>query len=252
MIVQLAVWFTVVLPVFAAEPAAEPAPDPAGMKAFVPTVPRPANRPLDVGGVWQWQPSKAVYKVKDSQAKGHEAPMTLTPPLKPGEPWKYERLGQRVESMVKADDGSVQLIALDNIEKGVIVKFTPALCVMPPVLQPNQVHETKADITVVSRENPEHQKASGTAVMSVVYDADQQVKTPAGEFACHRIRVTCDADFGWGSTRNVSTYYYAEKVGLVAENYDSQTTLLLIGSERHIRSILAQLPEPAPTPTAAR
>ncbi len=231
--------------------AAQPPADPAAIAAIAAGPPREPAGPLALEKFWQWQPLSARYDVTDNTRADFKASMSLVAPADPSAPWEYKRLGQRVERVRRAADGSVMLESLVNLDKNIIAKFTPALCVMTATLDPGSVHETKAEMFVVSREHPKHKKADGTGVMTVVYDADQTLTTPAGKFECHRIRVTCDADFGLGSTHSVSTYYYADKIGLVAECYDSQSTLLMISSERHIRSILLEMPEIAAAPTAA-
>ena len=218
--------------------------NPDAIRAYLQGAPRQPREAVGAAQLWIGREQAAKYTVADSNASKSgtaRGEMTLKGGDRRGQ-WQYERLGQRIEFLTVAADGSVVLDRLENIERGVIVKLNPPVAVLPARLEPNRPVRHDVRMTVYDRGNPSQVKSSGKAVITVRYDADQTLSTPAGRFDCHRIRLTWDADFGFGTTASTTTCYYAEGVGLIAEDYDAQTTILLFTEERHITAVLAETP----------
>ncbi len=222
--------------------------NPDGIARFEAGPLKPATSALTVVSVWQWRPAATHFQLTDNRSDRREGEMTLSESPGATQTWRCERFGVRTETLSVAEDGSVKFEAMDIIEKGVIARFSPALTAAPAVLEPGKVYTSAAEMTIVDRQDTSHVKATGSAVMTVVYDADQPLATPAGKFDCHRVRLTCEADFGWGSMTIVSTFFYAEGAGLVAEEYDACNWLLFTRRVRHISAVLAA----PPGTTAAR
>lgn len=220
--------------------------NPAAMQPYLQGAPRKPRVAISAADVWTGREHAAHYTVLDSDSPTRgpsRGEMSLEATERPGR-WNYQRLGQRVEFLTVADDGSITMDGLENIERDVTVKLVPAVAVLPARLEPDRPIRREVRMTVYDRQNPSRVKSSGDAVITLCYDADQTLNTPAGKFECRRIRLTWDADFGFGSTSSTTTCYYADDVGLIAENYDAHTTILLFTEERHITAVLAETPRP--------
>lgn len=216
-------------------------PDPAALREYTAGTPRQPQKAVVVEHVWIGRDHSAMYEVEDTDGALGDGRMTLQGD---SDSWNYARLGQRIEKLEAGEDGSLMLRELDNIEKGVIIRFNPPVMVVPARLEPGKPVTTTARMTILERADPTNVRSSGKMKVTVVYDATQTLNTPAGRFDCHRVRLNWDADFGFGSTHSAITCYYNEKVGLVAEDYQSRTTILLFKDSRQITAVMSKPPQP--------
>lgn len=227
-----------------ARPAEPLPPNPEAMKPFAVGEPRHPAGPVAARDVFPLRSHQAAYVVTDNRSPGGVSEMTLLASADDKARWRFDRLGQRVERLRLEGNGSIVMIGMENLEHDVVIELEKPICVLPARLVPGQRLRGASKMKVLDRNNPRHVRDSGKIAMTVWYDADQTLHTPAGDFECRRVWIECDASFTLGNTRSTSAYYYADGVGLVAEIYDSRTAILLFPQERHIRAVLADAPQP--------
>ena len=145
--------------------------------------------------------------------------------------WQRAQQEVRVERFERDAQGNLRLIQLEDVENNLIIRFTDPPIVFETKMRPLRAITSRSPIEVFRRSRPDRRIETGTARLTITYDADQTLETPAGRFDCHRLIVECEAEFGLGSLEVYSTMYHADGVGLVAEHYTEEGRVLIFGHE---------------------
>lgn len=226
------------MPAAVAVALASPPPDlaPAPLAVFVADAPR-APRPGAVAvNVWPFRHARHDYRILTGPGKGDTGHVVLNPPAEddPHQTWTHALLGQHIERLRFTRDGSLELVALEDIANDLVIAFATPIVILPASLPANQPIESISPITIYDREDRQQVKDRGQASFRVVYDADETLDLPAGRFDCRRIVIRCDATFGLGELHTVTHMYLADGVGLVAERYKESGRILIFprSSER--------------------
>lgn len=153
--------------------------------------------------------------------------------------------------LVRTEAGGLAISEEVNHTEGVRVEFTPPMYVLPAELPIGGEQCVYEDIHMVVRpiDQPDRVKAQGTVRHVVCYEADETLRTPAGEYKAHRVMSRFEADLGASKIENVSDQWYVPGIGLVAERRHEQTRALglLIRNNRDAW-VLSSPGKPAETP----
>lgn len=134
----------------------------------------------------------------------------------------------REQHIVLTEGGSIALSSEVNRVEGVVVEFEPPMYVLPARLPLDGQQCVYENIRMVVRPLADRtlERASGKVRHSVCYEADETLRTPAGEFRAHRLVSRFSADLGASKIENVTTQWYVLGVGLIAERRHEQTWAL--------------------------
>ncbi len=134
----------------------------------------------------------------------------------------------REQRIVLTEGGSISLSSETNRAEGVVVEFEPPMYVLPARLPLDGQQCVYENIRMVVRplSDPDKERASGKVRHSVCYEADETLRTPAGEFRAHRLVSRFSANLGASKVENVTTQWYVQGVGLIAERRHEQTWAL--------------------------
>jgi hypothetical protein len=222
-----------------ASPAADPLKLPTG-PLQLPTGSTPSG-PLFPIESWT-----APFRVTDSQEDDRLRLMTFA--AHPDGSLTMDRLGIRTEHLFRAEDGRIMLRAIDNLEHNVTVTLAQPLCVLPAMLDA-RTHSAGRSKVIVTDRTTGRLRDRGEIGIVVVYEGRQTVTTDLGRFDCHRVRIDCDARFGLGRSISTTVCYFSPGIGLVAEEYESRTTILILTQTRRLaaaRSVKAVADVAAP------
>ncbi|HPO93117.1 MAG TPA: hypothetical protein PL072_06550 [Phycisphaerales bacterium] len=135
---------------------------------------------------------------------------------------------EREQRLVLTEGGSVALSDEINRTEGFKIEFEPPLYVLPAELpasgSPCVFEEVKMTVRPLS--DLSRVEASGKVRHSVCYEADETLRSPAGPLRTHRLVSRFSADLGPSKVENITTQWYVEGVGLVAERRHEQTWAL--------------------------
>lgn len=132
-------------------------------------------------------------------------------------------------SMVTLPDGTVAIARSVERSEGVATDFDPPMVLVPGRLARGERVEQDVRLTVRPLGNPEQVRNAGAGRRVVEYVGDERVRTPAGEFAARRLRTTLTGNLGGPELRVTVDLWYADGVGLVAE--DSRERVTVFGLE---------------------
>ncbi len=158
--------------------------------------------------------------------------------------------GTRSVMQMRATDGG-DLVLVRSVEHAddAITVFDPPMLAMPAQLPPGETRTQELRMVVHPRGRPERIKAQGPARRTVVYEVDQRVRTPAGEFDCRRVRSLLVAELGTARVRVETRQWFAAGAGLVAEESTERVTTLGIPIRSRTEGwALERTGQPAPTP----
>lgn len=143
--------------------------------------------------------------------------------------WSTEDSAGRIAILTPLDDGSWITARAEDLSHSATTQYDPPIAVLPAALDPNQPTTIRAAVRVVSRDDPAMQMDRGTCEQTIRYEAVQRLRTPAGTFDCHRLRVDYTADLNLAKVHQQSWRFLSPDVGLVAEVSNEQVTALLLG-----------------------
>jgi hypothetical protein len=167
----------------------------------------------------------------DPQADGHGSSPTTwlinRTRVEPGAPLESAKL-EREQKLVLTEGHSVALSQEINHVEKVRVEFEPPMWVLPARLPTDgsQCVFESVRMTVLAIDNPKDIRARGRVKHSVCYEADETLETPAGRFQAHRLVSRFNADLGTSRVENITTQWFVQDVGLVAEQRHEQSWAL--------------------------
>jgi hypothetical protein len=136
-----------------------------------------------------------------------------------------ETLAQ-VDSLTRADDGSIAMPLQTNMVESVEVNFDPPLIVLPAGLQSREPFVQSTTMTVHPLGQPTKVRAKGTVKQTITLEGRDRVRTPAGEFDAFKVLSSFEADLGPTAVNNRTEQWLADGAGLIAERRSERTTLL--------------------------
>jgi hypothetical protein len=136
--------------------------------------------------------------------------------------------GVRTEFYREDDQGNIVMTAVHEAKDGAISLFEPPLVVAYREL-PAQVKRTsKAAMRVMDAQDPTRQREQGRATRSMVYAADQRIRTPLGEFIAKRVEIHFRADLSLAKADERTTLFIvpAPGPGNVAQRSSEEVKVL--------------------------
>lgn len=142
------------------------------------------------------------------------------------------------EQLVKVQpDGRYTTPRMRNIDRDRITHFDPPMTIMPARLSSDAPHEERFRVTITRLNNPDRVEQRGAGASTITYRGIQHITTPAGDFEAHLIRSEFTTEFGSARARRITDRWYAEGIGLVAESFEEQITVLGLNAETRRRSM---------------
>ncbi len=138
------------------------------------------------------------------------------------DPEPIERTRATLTTTLGAAEGFRIVRSTENAD-AVFTTFQPPLIAMPASLRPGAgPQRQECSMVVRPIDHPDRIKAQGKATQEITYEADQAVRTPAGEFFCQRISTSFTATLGPANVRVETHAWYSRGIGLVAEESHEQ------------------------------
>lgn len=134
-------------------------------------------------------------------------------------------------------DGRYTTPRMRNIDRSRITRFDPPMTIMPAELASDEPFEESFGVQVSRMNNPDRIEQRGTGDSTITYRGIQHITTPAGDFEAHLIRTEFTTEFGVASARRITDRWYAEGIGLIAESFEEQITVLGLNAETRRRSM---------------
>ncbi len=128
----------------------------------------------------------------------------------------------KIEHVRFNDDGSVDLLAVEDTSHNVITRFDTPLPVYRPSLKPGQELTVTAQARVLNRDDPSQQTDGGKSVMTITWAGDQRLGTPAGAFDVMRWRYDYEGSFNAAHVTSTTIRWFSPTAGLIAEFYREQ------------------------------
>lgn len=124
------------------------------------------------------------------------------------------------------DQGRLVLSRSADFEDRVTTSFTPAMVVLPNVLEVGKPVVSEFEMVVRPMENPGTIKAQGKAKNTVELVRFERVKTKEGEFIAARVRTRLEAELNPAKVMNTTTSWFVPELGVVAEQEIQRVTAL--------------------------
>ena len=187
-----------------------------------------------------------TYQQVDPDHAGQSAEQTLSrADDDPHAPWRRADPGSnQIRHLAAGDRHAIVMWAVEDLKRGVISQFGGGIPVMLQTLEPGRPVQNTCPIKVVFRNNPEKIMQQGQCTATLTYEADQRVRVPAGEFDAKRIRLEFNSTFDFAKVSSTSIMYYADGVGLVAEDYVENGVAAIIPWSKKRTLVLTDYPHP--------
>lgn len=149
----------------------------------------------------------------------------------------------RTEYWARDEAGNIIMPVTIDHDENALTRFDPPLLIAPKTLQPGAPVEVESDMIVLDSRNSKRQRERGTAKRSIEYIDDQRIRTSLGEFRAKRIVVHFAADLRLADAENVTTYWLAPDLGIIAQLREEEVRILgLISTRKRSVSVLIETP----------
>lgn len=125
--------------------------------------------------------------------------------------------------------GAGDLAVARSVERAddAATEFAPPMLLVPARLERGAKVEQTLTMTVRPLGEPTQVRNQGRATRRVEYVGDERVRVPAGEFDARHLRSVLEANLGGPEVRVTIDLWYADGVGLIAE--DSRQVVRVLG-----------------------
>lgn len=151
--------------------------------------------------------------------------------------------GQQV--MVLTSGGSVAIVEDVNPGEKIEAVFEPPMTVMPSTIAKGESQTQKLSVRIYGLGTREKPRFTGPVTHTLTYEADQRVRTPAGEFAARKIVGRFQAKLGPSTIVNVTEQWFVDRVGLVGERREERTSVMGLQIRRNVEEWALLKAEPA-------
>jgi hypothetical protein len=134
----------------------------------------------------------------------------------------------RTEYLRIAEDGSLVSTAVLDRREQAISQFNPPLLLMPAEIPAGDQRRGEAAMRVMDSENSSKLRETGKAWRTIVYAADQRIRTPLGEFVAKRLEIEFKADLRLAEAHEQTTLFIVPEIGLIAQQ--SRETVKVLGA----------------------
>lgn len=179
-----------------------------------------STRVVDEGG--------KTVNVREVPFEGSEPSDALRTPKPIAENSKGSDLpkkGTQLEMTID-DQGRLVLSRSADFEDRVTTSFTPAMVVLPKVLEVGKPVVSEFEMVVRPMDNPGTIKAQGKAKNTVELVRFERVKTKEGEFIAARVRTKLEAELNPAKVVNTTTSWFVPELGVIAEQEIQRVTAL--------------------------
>lgn len=193
--------------------------------------------------LYPFRPGERIFLRLDDDAAGEEVVCSGGPTDEHDAAFALAQGEARIEYWAHNEAGGITMpVTLDHDERA-LTRFDPPLLIAPRTLAPGAPVEAEADMTVLDSRNPNRQRERGKAKRSIEYIDDQRIRTPLGEFCAQRIVVHFAADLRLADAENVTTYWLAPGLGVIARLREEEVRILgLISTRKRSVSVLIETP----------
>lgn len=189
---------------------------------------------------WVWR-----YERVDDKHAGETLTYWIEKVEDPHAPYRrHVEPTKQVRHLAASKPGWVELAGVTDYDREVVTVFEDPLPVMRNDLKPGEPKRSTSKAVVHKLGDPDSVVQRGEATMTIVHEADQKIKTPAGQFQTRRIRLTFVSDFTMASVRSVSVIYYVEGLGIVAEKSTEKGRATIFPWTKEKAFILMEKPRP--------
>jgi hypothetical protein len=202
-----------------------------------------AGAALAGGDLYPFEASERTFLRLDDDAAGEEIVYSGGLTDEHDAAFALHQGAARTEYWARDEAGNIIMPATLDRDEQALTRFDPPLLIAPKTLQPGAPVEAEANMTVLDSRNLKRQRERGTAKRTIEYIDDQHIRTPLGEFCARRIVVHFNADLRLADAENVTTYWVAPGVGIVAQLREEEVRILgFISTRKRSVSVLIESP----------
>lgn len=185
-----------------------------------------------------------TYRHVDPKQAGNEIEQRLVRAEDdPDARWRrYDGSSNQMRHLDGEGDGNVVMLAVDDLNKGVLTRFHNAIPVMLTTIKPNEPITASCEVSAVSAKNPDKTIDQGTCTVTLTHIADQKLTLPAGEFDTKLVRLDLNTDMKYVDINSISLLYYAPNVGMVAEDYIEDGRAVIIPWHKERTLVIVDYP----------
>ena len=170
-----------------------------------------------------------VYRVTSGKNKGKSVPHVLTRLERDvsGGSWR-EAWGQNlVLFLLKTKDGSVEIVSSQDLQQGVISRYSPREPILLSNMNPGDTKHLKTAVKVYDLSHPDHLTHKGFMDITYSYVGAYEVKVPAGTFKASLFKWQYEGKVGPAKVQDIQYRFFAKDVGTVAMIERTEITALL-------------------------
>jgi len=171
-----------------------------------------------------------TYKIVGGKNKGQTEPVVVTQLKRDssGIAWRYAVGTKNVLFLRAGEDGSVSVISEQDIDEGVVVKYSPGETILVPGLQPGGTKQSSVEVKVYDLSDPADLQHSGRLALTYTYIGGYSVTVPAGTFDAALIKWTYKGKIGPAKVEDTQYRFLAEGAGVVASVDKKDVSAMLV------------------------
>jgi hypothetical protein len=174
-------------------------------------------------GTWTYQ---IVSGTNQGQSEAHVVKQLARDAS--GVSWRYQAGPKNILFLSAAEDGSLALLSQQDIDEGVVVKYSPGEPLLVPGLQPGDSKQIAIDVKVYDLSNPDELQHSGKLDVTYSHLGAYKVTVPAGSYDAALIKWAYKGKIGPASVEDTQYRFLAPDIGMVASVDKKDISALLL------------------------
>ncbi|MGH6900607.1 MAG: hypothetical protein ACREJ5_29325 [Geminicoccaceae bacterium] len=157
-----------------------------------------------------------------------------------GASWRYEAGPKDILFLRVADDGIITMITEQDVDEGVVIKYTPGQPLMIPDLAPGQSRQFSIGVKVYDLSHPDHLEHSGKVELTYSYLGDYRVAVPAGSYSAALIKWSYKGKIWLANIEDTQYRFVTPDVGIVASIDKEDISALLVYQDHSKTGLVLQ------------
>jgi hypothetical protein len=161
-----------------------------------------------------------------------------------GADWQYAVGARSVQRIKQTDDGSLVFINQDDLDQGVISRYTPPEPGLLVGMAPGDSKSFSIGVKVSDLSSPQDVSHEGRLALTYSYLGAYRINTPAGSYDAALIKWAYNGKVGPASVDDTQYRFFADNVGMVASvDKLNVSAFLLYKKNTKFGKLLTQAPQ---------
>jgi hypothetical protein len=157
-----------------------------------------------------------------------------------GASWRYQAGPKDILFLHVAEDGSITMLSEQDLDEGVVIRYTPGQPLMIPGLAPGESRQFSIGVKVYDLSDPNQLEHTGNVDLAYSYLGEYKVTVPVGSYSAALIKWSYEGRVWLANIEDTQYRFVTPDVGIVASIDKEDISALLIYQDHSKTGLVLQ------------